>query len=61
VAQTEFDRVRMNPGTNPDVSACGQRYLEATTRLRKFLTDGEVPLDVKERLSGSDPVSDLPR
>src|ERR1700722_13831978 len=40
-AQTEFDRERENPGTETTIQTCGKSYMEATARLRKFLTDGE--------------------
>jgi hypothetical protein len=49
-AQTEFDRAKEDSSDVPNIQACGQRYIEATVRLRKFLTGGEVPRDVLDKL-----------
>ena len=49
-AQAEFDRARENPPDALDIQAFGQRYIEATVRLRKFLAEGDVPRDVMEKV-----------
>jgi hypothetical protein len=49
-AQAAFDQARENPAMESAIQACGQRYMEATVRLRRFLAEGEIPRDVTERL-----------
>jgi hypothetical protein len=49
-AQDEFDRATENPDLVPDTNIV-RRYIGATERLRKFLTYGEVPADVAEKLA----------
>jgi hypothetical protein len=56
-AQAAFDRARDNPECSPDINTSGKQYIEATVRLRKFLTDGEVPGDIEEKLKSGDSFS----
>jgi hypothetical protein len=54
-ALADFDEAKEHFPVEPDeVRATCERYLEAIQRLRQFLADGTVPLDVAKKLSEPD-------